>query len=907
MTFVTPPSSFDAAQASPAELKLYGVPAEPAKSSPEYPKWKAMIEGGIHFVAPPQQLVEAPGASAGASAGPMQSNLLQGSGELETGSSPVWGGYLNDVPIGSNESAYTKVTGYFKQPEAAGPECGEEPASATWVGLGGWHTQILAQAGTVENWFFEKKLHKNEGFVEILPQEEDFLHFTASPNYYMEAETQYLGEGDYHFYLYNYKTHDAIAPKGSVSEGEYDGETADYIVEREFGHNLFNFGKFPFQAFTNGTAFQKSPTERLDMENKKGENVRVSNILNKYEFTDTFKNCERADEQEEQEYDRLYKREKAGSGYPAPKVATGQSSEVTAASAKLNGTVNPEGDYTVYHFEYGTEADNFEASSATQAAGEGTTTGPVSATASGLRPGTTYYYRLSAESGNGIRNGEELTFKTAGTPPPPPPTVTTEGGTGIGVHKATVDASVDPNGADTHYYFEYGTSPGLYEQAAPAAPGTDDGSATTANTVSVALSGLSGYTTYYYRVLASSSSGTSYGGEREFKTNSAWALQSTPEVNNPGETSGVSCSSAEACTSVGSYSPPAKKGQAIDTLAERWNGSTWAVQTTPNDESAEQSQLRAVSCPSEKACIAVGSYHVKAADKEFGVFAESWNGKTWTYEKLPLPEGATEGASELSQIYGISCSSSTACTAVGEYKAEKAWYALVERWNGKTWQAERTPMPSGEETPASEYLTGISCPAAKECIATGSYSREETGGGSFGVALAEQWNGKTWTIIANPFSGEFSSSFSHVACVSSTSCTAIGGYSESREEAIDGPSKLVSERWNGSAWEDQQPIPTPNGSEISLPGMSCSSTSCTIVGSYRPAGTEGDITMDRGLTIWWNGTAWELEAPPVPAGAIDEHLHGVSCTSATVCTAVGQYNSSTTAFTLAERSQFDQE
>jgi hypothetical protein len=473
-----------------------------------------------------------------------------------------------------------------------------------------------------------------------------------------------------------------------------------------------------------------------------------------------------------------------------------------------------------------------------------------------------------------------------------------------------VAASVDPNGADTHYYFEYGASPGLYERAAPAPPGTDDGSATTANTVSVALSGLAGYTTYYYRIVASSSSGTSYGAERELKTNSAWALQSTPEVNNPGETSDVSCSSAEACTAVGSYSPPAKKGQAIDTLAERWNGSTWAVQTTPNDESAEQSQLKAVSCPSETACIAVGDYHVKAADSEFGVFAESWNGKTWTYEKLPLPEGATQGSKESQQVYAISCSSASACTAVGEYESEKARYALVERWNGKTWQAERTPVPSGEETPASEWLEGISCPSAKECIATGGYARQEEvggGGGSFEVALAEQWNGKTWTLLANPFSGEFSSGFSHVVCVSSTSCTALGGYSESREEAIDGPGRLVSERWNGSAWEDQQPIPTPDGSEIQMPGMSCSSTSCTIVGSYRPAGIEGDISMDRALTIWWNGTAWELEAPPIPAGAINEHLHGVSCTSATVCTAVGEENSSTKVFTLAERSQFSLE
>jgi hypothetical protein len=40
----TPPPSFDAAAASPVELQEYGIPSEPAATSPEYPKWRAMIE-----------------------------------------------------------------------------------------------------------------------------------------------------------------------------------------------------------------------------------------------------------------------------------------------------------------------------------------------------------------------------------------------------------------------------------------------------------------------------------------------------------------------------------------------------------------------------------------------------------------------------------------------------------------------------------------------------------------------------------------------------------------------------------------------------------------------------------------------------------------------------------------------
>jgi DNA-binding beta-propeller fold protein YncE len=521
VSFVTPPPSFDAAKASSAELELYGVPTEPAKDSPEYPKWKSMVEGGIHFVAPPEQLIEAPNAISP----PPPPSLVEHSEGFETGSSPVWGGYLNTVPTGgehAEEDAYTKATGYFQQPEAAGPECGEEPSSATWVGLGGWAAnKSLGQAGAVQHWFFNGKLHQNEAFIEVTPGEEDFLKFSATPGYYMEAETQYLGEGKYHFYLYNYANHTAIAPKGAATEGEFDGETADYIVERQYGHNLFNFGKAVFQGYTNGKAFQNYPTERVDMENKKGENVRVSNISKKYEFTATFKNCEKPNSKEEIEIEEevgKIKRQKLGTGYPAPKVTTGESSEVAGTAAKLNGTVNPEGDYTLYHFEYGTEADNFEGSSQVQVAGEGVKTVPVSATVSGLHTGTTYYDRLVAESGNGTRDGEERTFKTTGAPPPPPPTVTTEGTSGVGTHAAALEATVNPNGLDTHYYFQYGTSSTRFQSDAPASPGNDAGSGSTPVKVSVGLTGLTPYTTYYYRVVASNSTGTNYGTEKEFTT-----------------------------------------------------------------------------------------------------------------------------------------------------------------------------------------------------------------------------------------------------------------------------------------------------------------------------------------------------------------------------------------------------
>ncbi len=53
----------------------------------------------------------------------------------------------------------------------------------------------------------------------------------------------------------------------------------------------------------------------------------------------------------------------------------------------------------------------------------------------------------------------------------------------------------------------------------------------------------------------------------------------------------------ESCTSVGRF--------ADLTLAERWDGTHWTIQPTP-DPSTTESILYSVSCPSASACVAVG-------------------------------------------------------------------------------------------------------------------------------------------------------------------------------------------------------------------------------------------------------------------------------------------------------------
>ncbi|MEZ4527451.1 MAG: hypothetical protein R2941_16140 [Desulfobacterales bacterium] len=92
-----------------------------------------------------------------------------------------------------------------------------------------------------------------------------------------------------------------------------------------------------------------------------------------------------------------------------PSVSTGSASAVTSGSATLNGTVNPNGAATNYHFEYGLTTA-YGTNTSTASAGSGTGIVSVNANISGLSAGMTYHYRLAAVNSEGTTLGSDQTF-----------------------------------------------------------------------------------------------------------------------------------------------------------------------------------------------------------------------------------------------------------------------------------------------------------------------------------------------------------------------------------------------------------------------------------------------------------------------------------------------------------------
>jgi hypothetical protein len=116
----------------------------------------------------------------------------------------------------------------------------------------------------------------------------------------------------------------------------------------------------------------------------------------------------------------------------------------------------------------------------------------------------------------------------------------------------------------------------------------------------------------------------------------------------------VSCVSAAACVAVGSYTN--SKG-VTRTLIESWNGTSWSQVPAPALGGTDY--LDGVSCVSAAACVAVGDYtNSKDVNRPL---AESWNGTSWSVVPSPSPHPGDNF------IFGVSCGSVSACTAVGQY------------------------------------------------------------------------------------------------------------------------------------------------------------------------------------------------------------------------------------------------
>jgi hypothetical protein len=259
-----------------------------------------------------------------------------------------------------------------------------------------------------------------------------------------------------------------------------------------------------------------------------------------------------------------------------------------------------------------------------------------------------------------------------------------------------------------------------------------------------------------------------------------WMVETppTPRLAAVAELNAVSCQSATTCTAVGMFRS-SLYGEPIE-LIETSRGGIWTRETVPR---LPNSSLDGVSCTLPIGCIAVGS-----EGEQMLVVTE--NGASWTARKIQNPSGTNSG-----QLAAVSCGSATACFAVGYVEEFNGGFAnaVAAEWNGTTWTIQTTPNASVRQdgvTITNDKLDGVSCSSPTACTAVGTNSQK---------TLAERWDGSSWTIQSTPNPrGVMSADPTAVACASSATCTAVGFDTADRDG--NQVNRAIAEGWTAGGW-----------------------------------------------------------------------------------------------------------
>ena len=298
---------------------------------------------------------------------------------------------------------------------------------------------------------------------------------------------------------------------------------------------------------------------------------------------------------------------------------------------------------------------------------------------------------------------------------------------------------------------------------------------------------------------------------------------------------GVSCPTTSRCIAVGTT---VTANYYRKTLVRSWNGTSWSTIASPNPSTAVDSFLSGVSCVSTTSCVAVGSFYDNTTTN---TLIESWNGTNWSIITSPPITNSTD-----SLLAGVSCISTSSCTAVGQYWDGSMYRALIESWNGTTWSTV-TSLNNANST--SNILTAVSCVAATWCTATGFVSSNGAD-----QSLIESWDGTTWSVLGSPnFQTAFEGDLLGIACNSPTTCVVTGDTIQPQNYFASiayfaplAPSTLKVVGGTGKAtisWSSPDGVDTRYTATASPGGAHCSSTSTSCVLTGLAAGKTYSISV----------------------------------------------------------------
>jgi photosystem II stability/assembly factor-like uncharacterized protein len=309
-------------------------------------------------------------------------------------------------------------------------------------------------------------------------------------------------------------------------------------------------------------------------------------------------------------------------------------------------------------------------------------------------------------------------------------------------------------------------------------------------------------------------------------------------------------------------------------VATKDGGLKWTSQAVSGSVTP---QLSGISCPTTRACIAVGSNGASLPGSDV-VYTTADGGREWS--SAAAPPGALD-------MRSVQCASVSDCTAI---VSSGSLFATAHTTDfAQTWQTEGN-LPTGFFGNGNLW-----CSAAGTCLVAG-YVPTTAGHGQGAVALSTD-GGQSWALATVPAGVGLLQS---AVCPTATTCLAAGTTGTTISDVVPAQGELLHSTDGGHTWTTTGASPSSAASATSTStttnasagagtfpvddvfGIACpSARTCALVGtkwSGQPAVATGAVAESR------DGGATFAAAP---SAYIPLALSALSCPPSAGCVAVG--------------------
>ena len=357
----------------------------------------------------------------------------------------------------------------------------------------------------------------------------------------------------------------------------------------------------------------------------------------------------------------------------------------------------------------------------------------------------------------------------------------------------------------------------------------------------------------------------------------------------------ISCANSDNCTATGNFLDAVGDTRAF---SQTMTGGVWDVAQPATfaagvENSTRSSRFSAVSCTSEGACTAAGTF--LNTGNWFEAFTQTMTNGTWANGQRATFAGGVQNSHPDATFNAISCTSAGTCTAAGQFtNASGDVEAFTQTMTNGTWaNGQRATFAGGvQNSHPDATFNAISCTSAGTCTAAGQFTNASGGVEAFTQTMTNgAWaNGQPPTFPPGVQHANRNSTFNDVACSGAGECTAAGSFVDAA-----GRSLAFTQTMANGTWTDGQPTVFAAGVLNANPNATFNTIACTGPGDCAAAGrfsnAAGDLesfteTMEAGI---WHDAVPASFAAGVQNAHPSDSLLAISCGRAESCTAVGHF------------------